>query len=92
MRIKSRVVNVIEEDRLYAHRVGHFRTLPPRKKTPRPIQPTNMDSNFDIILKCPYIFVLLHLKSNTNTKNKLNINIPEIAIFNDKKIYDILYL
>ena len=38
-------------------------------------------TNYNITLKNPYAFIVLHLKKPTKSKNKLYINIPELCIF-----------
>lgn len=48
-------------------------------------------TNYSLLLKSPYLFVLIHLKKSKDSKNKLGINIPEICIFDAKTPYDVLY-
>jgi hypothetical protein len=52
---------------------------------------TYFPTNFSLVVKNPYLFVLIHLKKSLNSKNKLGINIPDICIFDARIPYDVLY-
>lgn len=94
----SQVMSIVEEEEhLCAHRCSHFGRFEKVPLFKPPLQSASIGSelvtNDGVSVSHQYVFILMHLKvqAASATKNRLNINIPEICVFRNHLPYEILY-